>query len=111
MNYNGQFYPTEGEDRVFSRNKEVSDPEIYRADWRIRVKATEKGSMVVATIPLWQLISLLLSGSVFSEDVNELPFANEATELTNSYYVWDSEGEDETDESRLQAAKETFGRA
>jgi hypothetical protein len=111
MNYNGQFYPTEGEDRVFSRNMEVSDPGIYRADWRIRVKATEKGSMVVATIPLWQLISLLLSGSVFSEDVNEIPFGNEATELTNSYYVWDSEGEDETDESRLQAAKETFGRA
>lgn len=111
MDYDGQFYPKDGNDRVFSRNKEVSDPEVYRADWRIRVKTTEKGAIVVATIPLWQFIRLLLTGSIFSEKVNEIPFGNEVTEETNSYYVWDSEGEDETDESRLQAARETFGQA
>lgn len=109
MDYDGQFHVTDGKERVFSRNEEVSDPEITRADWRIRVKSTEKGAMVVATLPLWQLIRLILTGSVFSEKVNEIPFGNRFNGDINSYYVWESEGEDETDESRLQAAKEAFG--
>jgi len=65
--------------------------------------------MVVATLPLWQLIRLLLTGSIFSETVNEIPFGNRATEDINSYSGWESEGEDETDDYRFQAAKERFG--
>jgi hypothetical protein len=113
MDYDGQFYVTNGDgnERVFSRNKEVSDPEVTRADWRIRVKTTDTGAMVVATLPLWQLIRLLLTGSIFSDSVNEIPFGNRFNGDINSYYVWDSEGEDETDESRLVAAKDAFGYA
>lgn len=111
MDYDRQFYVTDGDgnDRVFSRNKEVSDPEVTRADWRIRVKSTDTEAMVVATLPLWQLIRLLLSGSIFSERVNEIPFGNRFSGDINSYYVRESEGEDETDESRLEAAKDAFG--
>ena len=109
LDYDGQFYLTDGMDRVFSRNKEVSDPKIHRADWRIRVNNTGNGAIVVATLPLWQLIRLLLTGSIFSETVNEIPFGDRATEDINSYYVWESEGEDESGDSGFQAAKERFG--
>ena len=96
LDYDFEFSPVNGGDKVFTRHPQPMPLASHRADWRIRVKVNHDGdeSLAAISIPLWQLVQLCLKGSVFGDGVEELAIGESQNGSQNnghSYYVWTSE--------------------
>lgn len=95
LDYDFEFSPVDGGDRVFIRQPPpMLSLTSRRADWRVRVKVNHDGdeSLAAVSIPLWQLVQISLNGSVFGENVEELSMGEDnETHDSHSYYVWTAE--------------------
>lgn len=81
------------------------------ADWKIYCVQNEemgsKAGLVATTIPLWQMVQLYLRGSQYHEDVEEIPVGVRDDNVTDAYYVWESEGEDDAEGNQDMTSQRT----
>ena len=89
LNYESQLYPIDQEETVFSRHRNISIPETGKADWMVysakipNLKAGENAGFETVTIPLWQLVQLVLKGSVW-DDTDQVSETSIITDYENS---------------------------
>lgn len=100
LNYESQLYPVDDSEMVFSRHKNSSAPETGRADWMVysadmgELKAEQSAGFSALTIPLWQLVRLVLEGSVWDDEdkVSECSIGSDDNLTPRGkspcYYVW-----------------------